>query len=480
MSQHKSTVQPPENETARTETSKHHNRGRWAVLIVVVLLLLGSISAVFLSQKSLHKATVAGVSVASNATEASIASSLEAKTASYAVNVSYPDGSTKSFTLEKLGITPDLPATAAAAIEAQNTSNYFVRAQWWSTSAVPLSVTINEKKFTKALQTSITRSSKKPTNAKITIKNGKAKLAAEKSGVGYTVPGGRDEVLKAIEQLQAEPLQAKDQDLPAAITKTEAQPVFEKVKAILVQKVVIKIDGRSNTASDSTIGKWIELSPVPSSKTIDISVNSGKVLKYINGVAAPYVQPPRSEVVLKKSNGQTQVLVAGKSGVDVVRKNELASKVAKQALVAKGVSESADINYAPFKRISARSYPKWLVADVTNKRMYAYENNKLVRTFLISAGAPGTPTVLGQYAIRSKVRIQDMRGNNVDGSRYFQPDVEYVNYFYADYAIHGNYWRPTSYFGNVNSSHGCIGIVNSDAAWIYSWAPIGTPVIVHS
>jgi lipoprotein-anchoring transpeptidase ErfK/SrfK len=104
----------------------------------------------------------------------------------------------------------------------------------------------------------------------------------------------------------------------------------------------------------------------------------------------------------------------------------------------------------------------------------------LVHTFLVSAGAPKTPTVLGKYAIYSKLRSQDMTGNNADGSRYFQPAVPYVNYFYGGYAIHGNYWRPDSWFGNINSSHGCIGVNVSDGAWIYNWAAIGTPVIVHS
>jgi lipoprotein-anchoring transpeptidase ErfK/SrfK len=99
---------------------------------------------------------------------------------------------------------------------------------------------------------------------------------------------------------------------------------------------------------------------------------------------------------------------------------------------------------------------------------------------LISAGAPATPTVLGKYAVYTKYKSQDMSGNNADGSRYFQPAVPYVNYFYGGYAIHGNYWRPSSWFGNINSSHGCIGVNVADGAWIYDWASVGTPVIVHT
>ena len=111
--------------------------------------------------------------------------------------------------------------------------------------------------------------------------------------------------------------------------------------------------------------------------------------------------------------------------------------------------------------------------------MYVHEYADVVRTFLISAGAPATPTVTGQYKIQTKLVSQDMSGANVDGSRYFQPRVPYVNYFYGGYAIHGNYWRPASWFGNINSSHGCVGLMTSDAEWLYYWAPVGTPVIIY-
>lgn len=446
--------------------------------IVLLLIIVGL--GIVLSQRSFRVVRVGSVVFTANDTPEVLTAELSKLAQTYTLHVQYPDGESKQFGFEDFGLEIDIPASVSTAQQSQKPRNILARAQWWGETSVPLALHINDKKFEKALQNSVTRSSKKPTNAKISVKNGRAKIIAEKTGIGFTVTGGRDVILNAVKSMQTSPLQATDQELSPSITQTEAKPVYEKVKTILAQDVVLNIDNRRVSVPAAAIGRWIELTPVPSAKTIDLSVNSGKVLKYINDVSAPYVQPPRSEVVLKQANGTTKVLVPGKSGVDVVQKNELAKNVAKKVLAGEGISASAAIDYAPFKRINAKSYPKWLVVDVTNKRMYAYENTRLVKTFLISAGAPGTPTVLGQYAIRSKVRIQDMRGNNVDGSRYFQPDVEYINYFYADYAIHGNYWRPASYFGNVNSSHGCVGIRNNDAAWVYAWAPIGTPVIIHS
>jgi lipoprotein-anchoring transpeptidase ErfK/SrfK len=49
-------------------------------------------------------------------------------------------------------------------------------------------------------------------------------------------------------------------------------------------------------------------------------------------------------------------------------------------------------------------------------------------------------------------------------------------YFFADFAIHGAYWRSS--FG-YSASHGCVNVPVADSAWLYAWAPIGTRVEVH-
>jgi lipoprotein-anchoring transpeptidase ErfK/SrfK len=270
----------------------------------------------------------------------------------------------------------------------------------------------------------------------------------------------------------------KSSVLQPSITATDLKPSQEKVNSILAQKVTFNIAGHEIAPSKSDIAGWIELSPVSKEKTVDVNVDSGKVLQYINKIARPYVQPPRSRLITNTDSGQV-VLDAGANGIDVVQKDQTAADVAKKLVDGKGLKTDLSIKYAASQTVEVQPYAKWFVADVTTKRMYAYEGTTLVRSFLVSAGAPRTPTVLGKYAIYTKYKSQDMSGNNADGSRYFQPAVPYVNYFYGGYAIHGNYWRPDSWFGNINSSHGCIGVTVSDGAWIYNWAAVGTPVIIH-
>jgi lipoprotein-anchoring transpeptidase ErfK/SrfK len=90
---------------------------------------------------------------------------------------------------------------------------------------------------------------------------------------------------------------------------------------------------------------------------------------------------------------------------------------------------------------------------------------------MVSTGTGNTPTPVGEYAIYSKVRSQTMSGPG-----YSLPNVEFVSYFYSSYAIHGTYWHNN--FGQP-MSHGCVNMRNTDAEWLYTWAPIGTPVSVR-
>ncbi len=114
---------------------------------------------------------------------------------------------------------------------------------------------------------------------------------------------------------------------------------------------------------------------------------------------------------------------------------------------------------------------RWIDVDLTNQRVYAYEGDVMLNSFLASTGTWQTPTVTGQFKIWIKVRSQTMSGPG-----YSLPGVPYVMYFYKDYGIHGTYWHNN--FG-VPMSHGCVNLSIPDAEWLYNWASVGTVVNVH-
>jgi len=105
---------------------------------------------------------------------------------------------------------------------------------------------------------------------------------------------------------------------------------------------------------------------------------------------------------------------------------------------------------------------RWIRVDLSEQVVLAYEGEKAVRAFVVSSGLPRTPTVLGEFRIRTKVKEQVMSGPD-----YYLPGVKWVQYFYAGYSFHGTYWHNN--FGQP-MSHGCLNMTNADAKWLFDFA----------
>lgn len=114
---------------------------------------------------------------------------------------------------------------------------------------------------------------------------------------------------------------------------------------------------------------------------------------------------------------------------------------------------------------------KQVVVDLSDQRVYAYEDGVLLRNVLVSTGTAAFPTVQGNYKVYLKYESQTMSGPG-----YNLPGVPYVLYFYKGYSLHGTYWHNN--FGTP-MSHGCVNMPTPEAQWLFNWAPIGTPVRVQ-
>jgi lipoprotein-anchoring transpeptidase ErfK/SrfK len=151
-----------------------------------------------------------------------------------------------------------------------------------------------------------------------------------------------------------------------------------------------------------------------------------------------------------------------------------------------GISNPSRIYVGQVIRIPGRSAPaapsqpatpsgntggRWIDVNLSAQRITAYQGNTALRSAIVSTGLPRTPTPTGRYVIQRKYPSVAMSGPG-----YYLPGVPYSMFFYAGYAIHGTYWH--SNFGTP-MSHGCINLPTSEAAWFYSFAPIGTPVYIH-
>lgn len=124
---------------------------------------------------------------------------------------------------------------------------------------------------------------------------------------------------------------------------------------------------------------------------------------------------------------------------------------------------------------------KLITVDLGSQTLRAWEGGQIQHETKVSTGMKLTPTVKGGFKIRSKIEKQDMKGPSpykylYPTGKYYIKDVPHVMYFYQAYAIHGAYWHNN--FG-VRASHGCVNVPLESAAWLFSWAQIGTRVEVY-
>ena len=121
---------------------------------------------------------------------------------------------------------------------------------------------------------------------------------------------------------------------------------------------------------------------------------------------------------------------------------------------------------------------KEIVVSLDAQRLWAYEGEDTLLASWVSTGTAETPEVatpLGQFRILVKLPMETMEGT-VSGQQYRVEDVPHVMYFTDEgHALHGTYWHNN--FGTP-MSHGCVNLPLDVAAWMYDWAPEGTPVSI--
>ena len=256
-----------------------------------------------------------------------------------------------------------------------------------------------------------------------------------------------------------------------------------RLKTITTQPATITVGDQTKQLSPDVIKSWLQVTPDKSRGVDYIHISANAISKSLKKVANGYVKAPVNQVVTIH-DGVTTVIVAGRNGTQLTDPSSLdtqAQQLAKNVLAGQGgLQFSTPMQTLAASSVTPAAFHKLIEVNIVSKQMWLYEDGNLIKNYPISAGAPATPTPVGQFKIYSKFATQDMRGYNANGTKYFQPHVHWINYFLpGGYAVHGVYWHGSSWFGNINSSHGCVGLPDYQAKEVYDWAPIGTTVITH-
>ena len=117
----------------------------------------------------------------------------------------------------------------------------------------------------------------------------------------------------------------------------------------------------------------------------------------------------------------------------------------------------------------------WVLVNLAQQHLWAYDGTKLVQELDVSTGLPGTPTPPGSYAVMQRYQDTPMVGPG-----YNIPHVYWTQYFgNADlswqegYSLHGADWHHN--WGNP-MSHGCVNLPEDFAEWLWNWSDTGMPI----
>jgi lipoprotein-anchoring transpeptidase ErfK/SrfK len=127
----------------------------------------------------------------------------------------------------------------------------------------------------------------------------------------------------------------------------------------------------------------------------------------------------------------------------------------------------------------------WVDVNLTEQLAVAMNGAEVVRPILVSTGQPGFDTPTGQFTVLYRVANERMTSDGLGIPRdspdgYDLDNVLWTQYFTDQgHALHDNYWRPLSVFGHQATSHGCVGMVEDDAAFLWDFVGRGALVNIH-
>lgn len=164
---------------------------------------------------------------------------------------------------------------------------------------------------------------------------------------------------------------------------------------------------------------------------------------------------------------------------DTIYDREVAQKTEKHQNALKFLPEGTVIPSVPGSKTHQA-----IVIDLSDQRLYAFEDEMLVYTNPITSGKNWYATVRWDFSVMTKQRNRLLR-SPFKGISY-NLHVDYWIQFYPKYGIHDacnskSCWRKE--FGGSDytsrGSHGCVNSPYEAVKWLYEWALEGTAVRVQ-
>jgi lipoprotein-anchoring transpeptidase ErfK/SrfK len=286
-----------------------------------------------------------------------------------------------------------------------------------------------------------------------------------------------------ISELSAVPIQIKTSTVTPSIVDAAAQTVMVEANSVMERPVNLTYQGQTYTPDQQTVASWITFVKAAGAENYTLTINPSLMTSYFSFLESKINVAATNEVVQVTNGTTSSVTQAGVNGL-AIDTASLGKAIAAELPNQPSVSLAIPTVVVPYKttynNIVVADWAKYIDVDLTTQTMCAYlAGGNQQGCWLITSGRDSLPTPTGTFLILRKVYVTSMPN---PPSPYPLTNIHYVSYFTTQGdAIHEAWWRSS--FGGQDyhwdGSHGCINAPIGVAEFIYNWAPIGTPVIVH-
>jgi LysM repeat protein len=190
-------------------------------------------------------------------------------------------------------------------------------------------------------------------------------------------------------------------------------------------------------------------------------------------------QPAASASTYTVQRGDTLAAIAARYGTTAWRLSQ-ANGLANPNLIYPGqrlrIPGASGVAPAP---APASGGGKRIVVDLSEQRMYVYQNGQLLWNWVVSTGRPGQATVVGHYQVLNKIP-------NAYAATWGLQMPHWLGIYWAGHLQNGIHALPiqangqrlwAGYLGRP-VSFGCVILGTQQAQTLYNWATVGTAVDV--
>jgi lipoprotein-anchoring transpeptidase ErfK/SrfK len=122
-----------------------------------------------------------------------------------------------------------------------------------------------------------------------------------------------------------------------------------------------------------------------------------------------------------------------------------------------------------------------ILVDISEQRMYVYENGRLLWNWVVSTGEPGKDTATGRFQVLDKIEMAYASTWNLDmpywlGIYYSGPLENGIHALPINRTTGVKLWEGLL---GQRVSYGCIILSDENARTLFEWAQVGTPVVIQ-